>query len=93
MYSEEMDQWLAEARLEETRSEARLRAALIRDLDTTGSSIEGPLDDSVPEVGVRQRARSIHDDPAPINGEIVQVVEDEDEVTTIRRPVLPDILA
>ena len=31
MYTEEMDQWLAEARREETHSEARLRAALLQE--------------------------------------------------------------
>ena len=31
MYTDEMDQWLAEARREETHSEARLRAALLQE--------------------------------------------------------------
>ena len=31
MYTDELDQWLAEARREETHSEARLRAALLQE--------------------------------------------------------------
>ena len=31
--------------------------------------------------------------PTANSGETVQVVDDEDEVTTIRRPILPDLMA
>lgn len=77
MYCEEMDGWLAEERLEEARSQARL--ALIN------------RQNGLNEPGISQADAHHH---AAINsslGEMVQVVEDEDEVTTIRRPVLPDV--
>merc|ERR1711997_1014338 len=66
MYCEEMEQWLAEERLEEARTQARL--ALLLRADSHGSG-----------------------DADQITTDAVQVVEDEDEVTTIRRPVLPDV--
>merc|ERR1712018_551527 len=66
MYCEEMEQWLAEERLEEARTQARL--ALLLRADSHGGS-----------------------DADHITTDAVQVVEDEDEVTTIRRPVLPDV--
>ena len=61
-----MEQWLAEERLEEARTQARL--ALLLRADSHGGS-----------------------DADQITTDAVQVVEDEDEVTTIRRPVLPDV--
>lgn len=72
MYCEEMENWLAEERLEEARSQARLAAALLRN-----SQNHHDADD--------QNTNALD------NGSMVQVVEDEDEVTTIRRPVLPDV--
>ncbi len=88
MYAEEMDQWLAEERLEEARSQARLVAALLRDRNQSG---EGDDQDLVEEAGpVTSEAVP---DVAINTGETVQVVEDEDEVTTIRRPILPDVRA
>ena len=77
MYSDEMETWLAEERHAEAQTQARLMAALIRDDD----AVIRANGDGVPgasNVGV---------------GEIVQVVDDEDEVTTIRRPILPDLMA
>lgn len=73
MYCEEMENWLAEERLEEARSQARLAAALLRN-----SQNHHDADDQ-------------NTDCNALDGSIVQVVEDEDEVTTIRRPVLPDV--
>lgn len=79
MYSEEMDTWLAEERLEEARSQARLVAALLRE--------EGQ------NPGVDRTSSAEMAAENSFSGETVQVVHDEDEVTTIRRPILPDVMA
>jgi len=73
MYCEEMEHWLAEERLEEARSQARLVAALLHQ--------------------DREQEQSTTHDAGDTIGQTVQVVDDEDEVTTIRRPILPDITA
>ena len=81
MYSDEMETWLAEERHAEAQTQARLMAALIRDDGNGQNAVILANGDGVPgasNVGV---------------GEIVQVVDDEDEVTTIRRPILPDLMA
>jgi len=81
MYSDEMETWLAEERHAEAQTQARLMAALIRDEGSGQNAVIRAHGDGVPgasNVGV---------------GEIVQVVDDEDEVTTIRRPILPDLMA
>ena len=81
MYSDEMETWLAEERHAEAQTQARLMAALIRDDGNGQNAVIRANGDGVPgasNVGV---------------GEIVQVVDDEDEVTTIRRPILPDLMA
>ena len=41
----------------------------------------------------REQEQSTTHDAGDTIGQTVQVVEDEDEVTTIRRPILPDITA
>ena len=41
MYTDEMDQWLAEARREETHSEARLRAALLQEQQQEQQQVRG----------------------------------------------------
>ena len=81
MYSDEMETWLAEERHAEAQTQARLMAALIREDGNGQNAAIRANGDGVPgasNVGV---------------GEIVQVVDDEDEVTTIRRPILPDLMA
>ena len=80
MYCEEMEQWLAEERLEEARSQARLLAVLQR-------SSQPRNDDE--HYSSRQNSNLGSDEAE--NGQTVQVVDDEDELTTIRRPVLPDL--
>lgn len=76
MYCDEMELWLAEERMEEARSRARL---VLANNNSNGG-----------------RPQQIQNQPQPSSctssGEIVQVVEDEDEVTTIRRPILPDVM-
>ena len=90
MYAEEMDTWLAEERLEEARSQARLVAALLRDRHQSGGSTTGADEGREGQDEVRVTSEAVPD--VAINtGETVQVVEDEDEVTTIRRPILPDV--
>ena len=42
MYTDEMDQWLAEARREETHSEARLRAALLQEQQQEQQQVRVP---------------------------------------------------
>ena len=42
MYTDEMDQWLAEARREETHSEARLRAALFQEQQQEQQQVRVP---------------------------------------------------
>ena len=39
----------------------------------------------------QQDQNTTADSAGDTTGETVQVVEDEDEVTTIRRPILPDV--
>lgn len=96
MYNEEMDQWLAEASHEEARAKALLQQAILNEQqrrDEERSSLSN---------GVHRRkswvSRSRSADGAGGSGDdmtnggvIVQVVQDEDEVTTIRRQVLPDV--
>ena len=75
MYCDEIEHWIAEERLEEARSQARLMAALLRERqESTNHNSEDQSQNT-----------------AENHLENVQVVEDEDEVTTIRRPVLPDL--
>jgi len=71
MYFDEMETWLAEERLEETKALAELAEARRRE----------------------QSLRNMDDHPGnTVNvSQIVQVVDDGGEVTTIQRPVLPDL--
>jgi len=71
MYFDEMETWLAEERLEETKALAQLAEARRREQDLLNGD-----DQSGNSVNVSQ---------------IVQVVDDGGEVTTIQRPVLPDL--
>ena len=57
---------------------SRLMAALLRN-------------DELPNPATSQENGGIN--PIANSGETVQVVDDEDEVTTIRRPILPDLMA
>jgi len=100
MYTDEMDQWLAEARREETHSEARLRAALLQEQQQEQQHAQ--------EQQLRRRsARSSNpsmrstlsrgSEPNNGNGlgesldEMVEVVgEDDDDLQTIHRSRLPD---
>ena len=86
MYFEEMDTWLAQEKLAEAHTQARLMAALI----SHDASEERP---NLEQNGVM--ASSGNPAGGRLNyGENVLVVEDEDdEVTTIRRPTLPDLMA
>merc|ERR1712223_143905 len=75
MYFDEMETWLAEERLEESKTQARARMAEARRYDQAQNDGDDLSENSV-NTTISQ---------------IVQVVDDEDEVTTIRRPVLPDL--
>lgn len=86
MYNDELDLWLAEARQEEAKAQARLAAlglsgepSIVSDLgpesETNNSTIEISLG---PEETVCAEEEDI-------------IVRDGGEVTTIHRPVLPDI--
>jgi len=85
MYFEEMDTWLAQEKLAEAHTQARLMAALI----SHDASEERP---NLEQNGVMASSGNLG---GRLNyGENVLVVEDEDdEVTTIRRPTLPDLMA
>ena len=86
MYFEEMDTWLAQEKLAEAHTQARLMAALITHDAEERSSNAIPREQN----GV-MASRGI---PGANFGENILVVEDEDdEVTTIRRPTLPDLMA
>ena len=85
-----MEQWLAQERLEEARSQARLLAVLQHNSNglNRGCAILGNGD----EQDSQYNAHGLNADAAHgSNDETVQVVDDEDELTTIRRPVLPDL--
>ena len=83
MYFEEMDTWLAQEKLAEAHTQARLMAALI-----THDAEERP--NAIP----REQNGVASGIPGANFGENILVVEDEDdEVTTIRRPTLPDLMA
>ena len=85
MYNEEIDMWLAEASRDEAKNKALLAAAILKerqrqDSETPGMEIYGQY--------TRQERNS---SVGQVGGVILQVVEDEDEVTTIHREVLPDL--
>lgn len=87
MYTEEMDTWLAEAQLEESRNQARVQAALLQ--DSINQDRNRSMDSGVPDVVVING-----DDRGNREDELVQVVGDEnqeEELKTIHRPVLPDL--
>ena len=85
MYNEEIDQWLAEASRDEAKNRALLAAAILkeRQRQDSGSSNSGGHG--------QQRTHEREGNVAHVGGVIVQIVEDEDEVTTIHREVLPDL--
>ena len=85
MYHEEIDQWLAEASRDEAKNRALLAAAILkeRQRQDSGSSNSGGYG--------QQRRHEREGNVAQVGGVIVQIVEDEDEVTTIHREVLPDL--
>ena len=85
MYNEEIDMWLAEASRDEAKNKALLAAAILKERQRQDS--ENPGVDSYGYQGRQEREGSI----GHVGGVILQVVEDEDEVTTIHREVLPDI--
>ena len=88
MYFEEMDTWLAQEKLAEAHTQARLMAALItHDAEERSSN-------AIPREQNGVMASSGNPGGRLNYGENVLVVEDEDdEVTTIRRPTLPDLMA
>ena len=85
MYFEEMDTWLAQEKLAEAHTQARLMAALItHDAEERSNAIPREQNGVMASRGI----------PGANFGENILVVEDEDdEVTTIRRPTLPDLMA
>ena len=85
MYTDEIDMWLAEASRDEAKNKALLAAAILKERQRQDS--EHPGMDEVRYNGRQEREGSI----AHVGGVILQVVEDEDEVTTIHREVLPDL--
>ena len=88
MYTDEMDAWLAEARQEEANGQARIQAALLRESLGQPPQNDGDsrrLPDVAAVSGGSFRRSSAEE-------EAVQVVgEGDDALTTIHRPVLPDL--
>ena len=85
MYNEEIDMWLAEASRDEAKNKALLAAAILKERQRQDS--ENPGMESYAYHGRQERDGSI----AHVGGVVLQVVEDEDEITTIHREVLPDL--
>jgi len=85
MYNDEIDMWQAEASRDEAKNKALLAAAIIKERQRQDS--ENPNADVNRHSAGRQRAGSV----AHVGGVVLQVVEDEDEITTIHREVLPDL--
>lgn len=83
MYSDEMDTWLAEERQEAAKTQALARLAEARRHEQ--AQLDGDLD------GDNQSENSVNTAVTSVSNLAIQVVDDEDEVTTIRRPRLPDI--
>ena len=98
MYCEEMEHWLAEERLEEARSQVSTTIATSLFL-CPYFVLNGAIWLQARLVAAllhqdREQEQCANDGAGDTStGETVQVVEDEDEVTTIRRPILPDISA
>ena len=88
MYHEEIDQWLAEASRDEARNEALLQAAILKEKQRQEAEMRS--EESSPVSGYWRRSGR-QSNAGQIGGVIVQVIEDEDEVTTIHRQVLPDL--
>ncbi len=80
MYTEEMENWIAEARQEEANSRARVQAAILRD----------QMRSAAEAVSARSAGRTV---AAADCNSCRQVVEDDDdgEACTIHRTVLPDL--
>ena len=85
MYNEEIDMWLAEASRDEAKNKALLAAAILKERQRQDS--ENPGAERYAYQGRQERDGSI----AHVGGVVLQVVEDEDEITTIHREVLPDL--
>ena len=85
MYTDEIDMWLAEASRDEAKNKALLAAAILKERQRQDSEHPGMDDERYH--GRQEREGSI----AHVGGVILQVIEDEDEVTTIHREVLPDL--
>ena len=85
MYNDEIDMWQAEASRDEAKNKALLAAAIIKERQRQDS--ENPNADINRHSAGRQRSSSV----AHVGGVVLQVVEDEDEITTIHREVLPDL--
>ena len=80
MRNEEIGNWLAESSRDEAKHRAVLDAEISKELQRQSSG------------GYEQQLRrESHGSFALVGWVVVQVVEDEDEVTTIRRDILPDL--
>ncbi len=89
MYTEEMENWIAEAKQEEANSRARMQAAMLRDQLRSSSTAAAVLASSASS-SVRRRRLST----GGSSGDNRQVVEDEETGeagTVIHRATLPDL--
>jgi hypothetical protein len=96
MYTDEMDQWLAEAKREETQSQARIRVALYHEQHSASSSSPGVENmtraTSASADNSSSSAASIRSSAENANRNLVDVVnDDEDDPQTIHRTRLPDL--